>query len=68
MGCNIELESITSAMKARDLLKKSKFKVRIEKSTGKQKRGCAYSVITDKNCDNVLTLLENSGIKILGIS
>ncbi len=68
MGCNIELESITSAMKARDLLRKYKFKVRIEKSTGKPKRGCAYSVITEKDCNQALVVLENSGINILGVS
>ncbi len=68
MGCNIELESITSAIKARDLLRKNKLKVRIEKSTGKQRKGCAYSVITDKDCNTALTVLEKSGIRILGIS
>lgn len=68
MGCNIELESITSAIKARDLLKNNKFRVRIEKSAGKPKKGCAYSVITDKGCEAATDILVASGIKILGIS
>lgn len=68
MGCNIELESITHAMKARDLLRKNKFKVRIEKSVGRQKKGCAYSVITDRSCQSAMDILKAAGIRILGIS
>ncbi|MBQ6847902.1 MAG: DUF3343 domain-containing protein [Clostridia bacterium] len=68
MGCNIELESITSAIKARDLLKKNKFGAKIEKSTSGSKKGCAYSVIVDKNCSIALPILEKNGIRILGIS
>ena len=33
MGCNIELESITSAIKARDLLRQKNIRVKIEKSS-----------------------------------
>ena len=68
MGCNIELESITHAMKARDSLRKNKFGVRIEKSVGRQKKGCAYSVITDRSCQSAMDILETAGIRILGIS
>lgn len=68
MGCNIELESITSAIKARDLLKKNKFRVSIEKSTGSKHKGCAYSVITDRDCKDATYVLQTAGIKILGIS
>ncbi len=68
MGCNIELESITHAMRARDLLRKNKFNVRIEKSTGVQKKGCAYSVITDRSCQSAIDILETAGIRIRGIS
>lgn len=68
MGCNIELESITHAMKARDLLRKNKFGVRIEKSVGRRKKGCAYSVITDRSCQSAMDILETAGIRILGIS
>ncbi len=67
MGCNIELESITNAIKARDLLKKNKFRVKIEKSVGGNKKGCSYSVITDRECSNAVTVLQTAGIKILGI-
>ena len=68
MGCNIELESITNAMKARDVLKKNKKKARIEKSKGKNQRGCSYSIITDSDCDVAANVIEKSGIKISAIS
>lgn len=67
MGCNIELESITSAIKARDLLRRKNFKVQIEKSTNGTKKGCSYSVITDKDCNNALKILDGN-VKIIGIS
>ena len=68
MGCIIELESVTNAIKARDLLKRNKFRVTVEKSTGKSKKGCAYSVSVDGNCDIAERLIDNAGIRILGIS
>ena len=68
MGCVIELTSITYAIKARDLLRKNKFRVTVEKSTGKTKKGCAYSVAVDRDCRTAANLLENAGIKILGIT
>ena len=41
MGCDIELENITNAIKTRDLLRKNKYGAKIEKSSGKTKKGCA---------------------------
>ncbi len=67
MGCNIELEGITSAIKARDLLKNNNFKVRIEKNVTASKKGCSYSVVTSKDCDSAVRLL-NGKVKIVGIS
>lgn len=68
MGCNIEVASITYAIKARDLLRKNKFKVYVEKSTGRMKKGCEYSVIVDRDCDGAVRILKNAGIKIIGIN
>lgn len=68
MGCIIELTSITYAIKAREILQKNKFKVRVEKSTGKTKKGCTYSVVVDNDCRKAANILENAGIRILGIT
>ena len=67
MGCNIELESITSAIKARDLLKMKKMRVKIEKTSTASKKGCSYSVITENDCDSALKVLSGN-VKIIGIS
>ncbi len=67
MGCDIELESVTSAIKARDLLRRKNIKVKIEKTANGTKKGCSYSVVTDKDCDSILKIL-NGNIKIIGIS
>ena len=68
MGCVIELTSITYAITARDLLRKNRVSARVEKSAGKIKNGCAYSVVVDDNCKNATNLLKNAGIKILDIT
>ncbi len=68
MGCNIELESITNAMKARDVLRKNNIKSRIEKSMGKSQKGCSYSLITDRDCNTAVSVIEKSGIRISAIS
>lgn len=67
MGCNIELESITSAIKARDLLRRKNIRVKIEKTSNGTKKGCSHSVITDKDCESALKIL-NGNVKIIGIS
>lgn len=68
MGCNIELTSITNAMKARDLLRKNKFTVTVEKIAGNTSGGCAYNVAVEKDCDRATKLLNQAGIRIRGIS
>lgn len=68
MGCAIELESVTNAMKAKDILGKNSYKVRLEKSTGKGKKGCAYTVYTNGDCERAEMLLTKADIKITGIS
>lgn len=68
MGCNIELTSITYAIKARDLLRKNKLRVTVEKSVGKQKKGCAYSVAVADDCQKAMKILDNAGFKISSIT
>ena len=68
MGCNIELTSITNAMKARDLLRKNRFTVTVEKITGNTSAGCAYNVVVERDCDRATKLLNQAGIRIRGIS
>ena len=68
MGCNIELTSITYAIKARDLLRKEKMRATVEKSLGKQKSGCAYSVAVAGDCVKATKILNNAGFKINGIN
>ena len=67
MGCNIELTSITYAIKARDLLRKNKFRVTVEKSVGRLKNGCAYSVSVADDCEKATKILSKAGFKINGI-
>lgn len=68
MGCIIELTSITYAIKARDMLRKNKFTARVEKLGGSPKKGCAYSVVVDRNCKEATEILESAGMKILSIT
>lgn len=68
MGCLIATESITYAIKARDLLRRNNYRVRIEKNTGKTQKGCGYLVAVDKNCQSAVILLKNAGIKVLDIT
>lgn len=68
MGCLIELTSITYAIKARDLLRKNKFRVSIEKNSGKNKKGCAYSVAVTGDCDKATEILNKAGLKINNIT
>lgn len=64
MGCDIELENITNAIKTRDLLRKNRYTARIEKSSGKNKTGCAYVVKTDADCFMCRKITVGSGIKV----
>ncbi len=68
MGCVIELENITNAIKTRDLLRKNKYNAKIERSTGTNRRGCAYSVITNADCYICNKITDGSGIKITNLS
>ena len=58
MGCTIEMTSITYAIKARDLLRKNNLKARVEKNSGKTKKGCSYSLVVESDCMTATRLLN----------
>ena len=64
MGCTIEFEGITNAIKARDLLRSNRFKAAIQKGSNHSKKGCSYTVKTSGNCDTAAKIIENAGIRI----
>ncbi len=63
MGCTIEFEGITNAIKARDLLRQSRFKAVIQKNSKSTKKGCSYTVNTSADCDTAGKALEIGSIR-----
>ena len=68
MGCDIELENITNAIKTRDLLRKNRYNTKKKKSSGKTQKGCAYVVKTDADCFICRKMTAGSGIKVINLS
>ena len=64
MGCVIAIESITYAIKARDILRRNNYRVRVEKG-GANRKGCVYSLIVEGNCETAVNILKANGIKII---
>lgn len=65
----ILVNSITYAIKGRDLLRKHGFKSHIERKTAtKGNFGCGYVIVAYGNKQKIITLLKDYGIKILEIS
>ena len=65
----ILVSSITYAIKGRDLLRSQGFKAYIEKTPGKlDTHGCGYSIVTAAETSRVLPLLQQAGVKVLGVS
>ncbi len=63
----IMVSSITQAIKGRDLLRSNGKKAYIEKTPGHlDTHGCGYSIIVYEQPENVIPLLKNSGIRIIG--
>lgn len=63
----IMVNSITFAIKGRDLLRSYGLKAYIEKTPGKlDTHGCGYSIIVYDNPDKAVNLLHDAGIKVLG--
>lgn len=65
----ILVNSITYAIKGRDLLRANGHKSYIEKTPGNlDSHGCGYSIIVYDKPDKAVSLLKSNGIKILGTS
>ncbi len=65
----ILVNSITYAIKGRDLLRKQGFRAYIERKTNANgNTGCGYVIVSDGNRERISNALINSGIKILQIS
>lgn len=62
------VETITFAIKGRDLLRKSGYKAHIERRTNSTGGvGCGYVIIAEGNTQQIVNTLKNSGIKIIEI-
>ncbi len=70
MGTNlIMVNSITYAIKGRDLLRSKGYKAYIEKTPGKlDSHGCGYSIVVYVAADEVIDILKQADIKVLGVS
>lgn len=65
----IQVSSITYAIKGRDLLRSHGYKAYIEKTPGKlDTHGCGYSIVIAADPAKVLGLLQQAGIKVLGVA
>ncbi len=62
MGCIIETQGVTGAIKARDLLRKNRFGALIEKKLVNNKKGCTYAVRITGDCEGAVDLLNRYGI------
>ena len=58
----IKTETVTYAIKGREILRKNGFKARIEKSGSQNGRGCSY-VIEASGSGTAETILRKAGIK-----
>lgn len=65
----ISVSSITYAIKGRDLLRKQGFRSYIERKTNNNSTavGCGYVIVADGNLKNIVSVLNNAGIKILDV-
>jgi len=65
----ISVNSITYAIKGRDLLRKQGFRAYIERKTNTNgNAGCGYVIIAEGNREKITNALMNSGVKILQIN
>ena len=60
--------TVTYAMKARDLLRKNGYTVKIERITGDKTLGCGYVLVLTGDIKEAEKILNNGGIKILKIT
>ncbi|MBQ3969746.1 MAG: DUF3343 domain-containing protein [Clostridia bacterium] len=61
--------SITSAMKAREVLQKNGIRSEIVRTPKRlAKAGCGYSLFVPNNFSKAVAVIRNSGIKTVGIA
>ena len=61
------LGSVTYALKAKNILFQKGIKVYVEKVTNHQGFGCGYGVRVYKEKERALSILKNSGFKIIAV-
>lgn len=62
----LAMSSITSAMKAKDILFNNGIKSNVERTPKTQRnKGCGYSLYVPKDIDKAKKILSENGIKIL---
>ena len=65
----ISVNSITYAIKGRDLLRKQGFRAYIERKTNDiGNSGCGYVIVTNGNKNKIISILDESGIKIINVN
>ena len=65
----ISVNSITYAIKGRDLLRKQGFRAYIERKTNDiGNSGCGYVIVTNGNKNKIISILTESGIKIINVN
>ncbi|MBR7133075.1 MAG: DUF3343 domain-containing protein [Clostridia bacterium] len=65
-GYTIITETVTQALKGRDLLRKNGCKAQVEKTnSGVRKPGCEYSIRINGGCPRAEQILQNGGVRIL---
>lgn len=61
------LGSVTYALKAKNILFQNGIKVYIEKVKNHQGFGCGYAVRVNRDSERALSILKNSGFKIIAV-
>ena len=64
----IQLGTVTYAIKARDLLRKKGFNVKIERKSSENSMGCGYAVVLNGDITKAKDIIIKNGIRILDIN
>ncbi len=68
MQYRITTGTVTYAIKARDLLRRNGYKVRMERSPASEKTaGCGYGIVINERVVRAEELLRGANVKILSI-
>jgi hypothetical protein len=61
--------SMTSAMRAKDLLQKHGVSAKVIRTPANlRRRSCGYSLLVKKDFDNAVTLIKNANVKTVGVA